>query len=116
MRGVKMKMPNEGDRIHEVIYLREIERGCYNRRFGRFVCVCGKEFDCHIYEIVKGKTKGCGCKNGTWNRIFTDDQVIEIKNNIWKEGLTLKEVAEKYGVSIGTIFNIKIERTYKHVA
>lgn len=116
MRGERLKIPKVGDKVHAVIFICEVERGYQNKRFGRFICSCGKEFETSIYQIVKGLTKSCGCKNGTWNKLLTDYQVLEIKKQIWDDQLFLVDIAKKYNVSIGTIFNIKVEKTYKNIA
>ena len=109
-------MPKTGQVYNGVTFLEETERGDFHRRYGNFKCHCGLNFNTWIYTIVKGLTKSCGCKNGEWNRRLTDNQVLVIKHLIWKEGLILREIAEKFNVSIGTIYNIKIEKTYKNVA
>ena len=45
---------------------------------------------------------------------LTEGQVLEIRNLI-KEGLTSKEIAQKYLVSRGAIDGIKTGRTWKHL-
>lgn len=116
MRGKSMIIPKDGDKVHEFTYIFEVERGYQNKRFGRFICSCGNVFETNIYQIVNGLTKSCGCKKGTWNKLLTNEQVLDIRKLIWKDQLTLIEIAKKFNVSIGTIFNIKVERTYKDVA
>lgn len=109
-------MPKEGELIFGITYLQEVERGYQNKRYGKFVCYCGKEFTTKIYSIVKGITKSCGCRKGEWNRRLTDNQICVIRQMVWKEGRTLREIAEKFNVCIGTIWHIKNDRTYKSVA
>lgn len=46
-------------------------------------------------------------------RRLTDQNARDVRDMIWKDGLTLREVAETYKVSIQTIWQIKIEQTYK---
>ena len=116
MRGKRMIMPKQGQVYNGITFLEETERGSAHRRFGNFKCHCGTNFNTWIYTIVKGLTKGCGCKNGTWNRRLTDNQVLVIRHMVWNEQKTLREIAEKFNVSIGTIYYIKIEKTHKRVA
>ena len=111
-----MKIPKKGDVMFGITFLKETERNSDNRRKANFRCYCGKEFNTGIYQIINGLTQSCGCKNGEWNRQLTKNQVLVIRHHIWNDGLTLREIGEKFNVSLHTIYNIKIEKTYKNVA
>ena len=47
------------------------------------------------------------------SRIFTDDQVREIRTN--KDKLSLKKMADKYNCSIHTVRFVKYRKSYKHI-
>ncbi len=58
-----MKTINDGNISQELSFL-----GLYARKdssgrsvYGIYHCSCGKNFLCHIGNVMKGKTKSCGC-------------------------------------------------------
>lgn len=60
--------------------------------------------------------KGIVTKRGTENHnsVLSESDIPVIRSCL-KEGLTLQRIATRYGCHLGTIFNIKRGRTWKHV-
>lgn len=60
-----------GDRVgpYGVEFLEETERVRKDKRHGKFLCYCGKEFKTMIESVVKGHTRSCGCYK---HKIITD--------------------------------------------
>ena len=116
MRGKKFIPPEEGTLLNNIQYVSEAGRGYQYKILGNFICHCGNEFISQLYRISKGLTKSCGCMIGKSQKKLTQKQADIIRELIWKEARPLQEIADKFNVSIGTIFNIKMDRTHNDVA
>ncbi len=51
-----------------------------------------------------------------WKAKLNPEKVKRIRNLLAQDNLSLKEIGDTYGVNYRTIYNIKIGRTWKHVA
>lgn len=74
---IKDKIYISGQKIHDCIFLKEVEPVMYfdknankkiRRRRGLFICSCGNQFETSITNIVTNKTKSCGCLIGIRNK------------------------------------------------
>lgn len=107
-----------GEKVGLLFYVGEAGRSeTYKRRLCEFKCKCGKHFITLATSATNGMTKSCGCRRyGRTYSKLTSQQASEIKKLIWEEDEFLRVIAEKYDVSIGTIWNIKAEKLFKNVA
>lgn len=114
------KMPKiinykRGDQVGNVTYLAEGGKNIHGDRMCLFLCNCGNEFISKRQTVKDMNTKSCGCLRFKYSNKLKKDQVLGIKNMLWNENQKLRIIAKKYGVSIGTIWNIKVERFYKNI-
>lgn len=58
MRKIEYK---EGERIRELIYIKDVGKNSCGKRTALFKCVCGNTFETAISSVKSGCTKSCGC-------------------------------------------------------
>ena len=73
----------------------------------------GTDLDNSKDKIKKGRQFVLKGENVS-NSILTNTKVMQIRS-LCKDGLTLKEISEMFGVSITTIHRVKIRKTWKHI-
>ena len=79
--------------------------------------VCNLEWVTALENMAHAFNEGLGaCGERQWQAKLYPDKVKEIRNLLSEDNLSLKEICNIYGVNYRTIYNIKIGRTWKHVA
>lgn len=101
---------NQGQRIGDITFIKEVERKSKYIRIGIFRCICGNEFETTLTNVKAKITRSCGCSRNKLN----NRQVGIIRRLIWEDNLQLQIIANRYKVAVSTIWNIKVENTYKN--
>jgi len=71
----------------------------------------GKHHSDETRKLMSEKARGENSSNST----LTEKNIIEIWKYLNEGILTHKEIAEKFGITKGTISKIKTGRTWKHI-
>lgn len=105
----------KGEKVGAATYLSEAGKNNSGRRICKFKCVCGRQFVSLLNSVRSKVTQSCGCRRTSPGCKLNSKQAMEIRGLIWEQGETLQHIADKYKVSVTTIFQIKIEKTYKNL-
>ena len=109
------KVFTPGEEMGTSIFLMEIPRKARYVRRAMFYCHCGKTYESDLFAIKQGFIQSCGCLQGEHKRKFTANEVRDIRKMVWIDNIILQDIADIYKVTPTTIFNIKTDRTYKHI-
>lgn len=104
-----------GQKINSLTYLSESSDNVKGSRYCNFKCHCGNEFTTLMQSAKYGTTRSCGCLNRGKKGSLSNAQIKNINKMVWEDALPLRVIAQKHNMSISSIYQIKVGKTYKKV-
>lgn len=111
MKHKHIYMPNT--KLGNCVYLAPDKEEPYAK--GLFRCKCGVEFTTRYNLIISRKTKSCGClkieklraRTGKVIKPITPELEAAIIADVKLNELSMRNIVEKHGVSVGRVGKIK---------